>query len=101
MLETLTVTCPDCKTTLIINKKTGEIIEVRKPILEDTTGDRFKDAFLKVKSSKERAEAKFNEAKDKRTERLKNLDQIFKDTMKKVQEKGDEEEKPVSPYDLD
>lgn len=101
MLETINITCPECNTVLIIDKKTGKIIEKRKPILEESTGDRFQDAFKKVKESADRAEAKFKAAEEKRKDRLKNLDQIFKDSMKKVQEKGGASEKPLSPFDLE
>jgi len=101
MIETLSITCPGCHTIIIIEKKTGKVIEVREPILEKSTGDRFQDAFQKVKESAERAEAKFKDADEKRKERLKNLDQIFKESIKKVQEEGEITEKPKSPYDLE
>lgn len=101
MLETISITCPECKTVLIVDKKTGQIIEKRKPILEESCGDRFEDAFKKVKQSAERADAKFKEAQDKRNERLKNLDQFFKDSVKKAKEEGETPQKPASPFDLE
>jgi hypothetical protein len=101
MIETITVTCPECKVILVIDKKTGNIIEKRDPILTESTGDRFKDAYIKVKESGKRAQEKFNQAQEKRKERLQNVDKIFKDSLKNIQEKGEMEEKPPSPYDLE
>jgi len=42
---TFKITCPCCDTILVINKVTGEILEHRKPLVENPSGDRFADAL--------------------------------------------------------
>ena len=100
MEETLKVTCPVCKSVLIIERKTGNILEVRKPILEDSSGDRFKDAFEKVRQSQAIAEEKFRTAQKKEKEKFKKLDELFNEKLKEVKEKGDTGP-PDRPFDLD
>ncbi|MBN1899715.1 hypothetical protein JW926_00150 [Candidatus Sumerlaeota bacterium] len=101
MVETINVRCPECKCVIVVDKKTGEVIETRKPILEDSTGDRFKDAFEKVKKSQEIAEEKFRAAREKEKNKFQKLDALFKEKMKEVKEKGEEGLPPERPYDLD
>lgn len=86
---------------MVVNKKTGEVVETRKPILEDSTGDRFKDAFEKVKKSPEIAEEKFRAAQEKEKNKFEKLDALFKEKMKEVKEKGEDDLPPERPYDLD
>ncbi len=102
MDETLKITCPCCKTVLIVNRK-GAILEERKPILDESesTGDRFEDAIKKAKSSKEIAEAKFREAQQKEKDRMARLESMFNDGMKRVKESGEPVEKPKREFDLD
>jgi hypothetical protein len=97
--EPFKVTCPDCKTILVIDAKTGEIIEKRKPIIEDTTGDRLKDAFLKAKQREDEADVLFQKAKEKERERKSKLDSIFKESVEKAKEE-DDCSKPMREMDL-
>ncbi len=100
MIETMNISCPECKCILVINRKTGDVVEVRKPILEESTGDRFKDAFEKVKQSKAVAEEKFQKAREKEKDKYKKLDALFNEKLKEVKEKGDTGP-PDRPMDLD
>ena len=54
MDKELKITCPDCGVILVVDRISGKVIEARKPIGEQSTGDRFTDAFTKVKKDKER-----------------------------------------------
>lgn len=98
-METLQVTCPDCKNILIVNRKTGEVLEVRRPIAAESTGDRFEDARQKVLGAKERAEQKFQEAKQKEKERMSRLEALFKEKHEEL--KDQPIEKPDNPFDRD
>lgn len=100
MGESIKVTCPECKCVLVIDKKTGKVIEKRKPILEESTGDRFQDAFQKVKKSHEIAEEKFRAAQEREKGKFKKLDALFSEKLKEVREKGDTGP-PERPFDLD
>lgn len=96
-METLTVKCPDCKNTLIVDRKTGQVVEVRKPILDESTGDRFEDARQKVLGTKERAEKLFEEARQKEKDKMARLDALFKE--KKEEYKDKPIERPENPFD--
>ncbi|MBN1867760.1 hypothetical protein JW916_10750 [Candidatus Sumerlaeota bacterium] len=99
MEETFKVVCPGCQSVLVIQRRDGKILETRKPILEDSTGDRFEDAFKKVKKRGQIAAEKAEEAKRKERERLKGADDFFKQALERAKESGDE--KPFNPLDAD
>jgi hypothetical protein len=96
-METLQVKCPDCANILIVDRKTGEVLEVRRPILAESTGDRFEDARKKVLDSKSRAEQLFQDAKRKESEKMARLDALFKDKAAELKDKPIE--RPDRPID--
>ncbi len=100
MYETIKVTCPCCKTILIVDRKEGKILEERRPILEESSGDRFQDAMKKVRGQKEFIESKVRDTKKRQQERKGKLDKLFEEELKKAQEEGPPE-KPLRPIDLD
>ena len=100
MSDFLEVACPECKTILIVNRRDGKIVEVRKPLIEDSTGDRFEDATRKVKREKETIARKFEEAKKRESEKMDRLNAIFEEGLKKARKEGPIE-KPFNPMELD
>lgn len=98
-METLSVKCPDCKNILIVDKKTGQVVEVRRPIVEDSTGDRFEDARQRVMTQKERAEKLFEEAREKEKNKFDRLESLFKEKAAEYKDKPIE--KPENPFDRD
>ncbi len=94
------IKCPCCQTILIINRIDGKVIEERKPILEQSTGDRFKDALIKSKKHKTETEKKFKEATEANKTRSESLEKMFKKSLKEVT-KNDDKSKPTSPFDFD
>ncbi len=96
MDEFLKVTCPDCNTILVVRRKDGEVVEVRKPLLKDSTGDRFQDAELKIKREKETIARKFAEAKKREETKFERLNALFDENMKKARE---EPVKKVNPLE--
>ena len=56
------IKCPCCNTILVIDRIDGKVIEERRPILEQSSGDRFKDALIKSKQQKVTIEKKFKES---------------------------------------
>ncbi|MBX7245047.1 MAG: hypothetical protein K1X53_06090 [Candidatus Sumerlaeaceae bacterium] len=94
------VKCPCCNTILIVDRKTGKILDERRPILDQSTGDRYQDALKKVRERGSVAEEKFQKFQSDRKTKSAKLDALFKDTLKKVEESG-EEIGPVNPYDRD
>ena len=99
MDENIKVKCPCCDSILIIRRRDGEILEVREPIVEESSGDRFQDAFEKVKGRGAAAAAKVAEAQRREAEKLKGADDFFKQALERAREaKG---EKPISPMDVE
>lgn len=92
------ITCPECKTILVVERRTGKVVEVRRPILEQSTGDRFEDAFKKVKERTTLAEEKFRKAQEAEKAKQEKLERLFREAKKKVEESG-EELRPLNPYD--
>lgn len=96
MSETLQVECPECGTVLVVVRKTGKVIEVRKPLLDkdQQSGDRFEDARRRVEEANQRIEDKVAAAKKAQDEKLSKLDALFKDRKKEIEEEGEEVERP-------
>lgn len=98
MEENIKVKCPGCENILIVRRRDGKLLEVRKPIVEESTGDRFEDAFIKVRGSGEAVRAKVAEAKKREAEKLKGADDFFKQALERAKEAGGE--KPFNPMDM-
>jgi uncharacterized Zn finger protein (UPF0148 family) len=96
----LQVTCPGCKDILVVNRKTGKVVEVRKPLLEESTGDRFEDAMLKVRRSTSELEKKVEGAKERERGKMERLNQLFKDGLEQAKKEGPVQ-KPEREMDLD
>ena len=94
------IKCPCCNTILVIDRIDGKVIEERRPILEQSTGDRFKDALIKSKQQKVTIEKKFKESEKAHKKRSESLQNIFNDSLKKVNE-SDDKLKPLTPFDYD
>ena len=98
--NTIQVTCPECQTILIVRRRDGKILERRKPIIEDSTGDRFEDAFRKVKRSGGEIERKVEEARERERTKMDRLDALFKEGLERAEKEGPIK-KPTSDMDLD
>jgi len=100
MEKYIKIKCPSCGSILIIDKIDEKIVEVRKPLIEKSTGDRFKDAFLKYQSSKNETEKKFEQLKQEEKHKKDKLDDLFKKSINKVKKSG-KIEKEIRDIDLD
>ena len=94
------IKCPCCQTILVIDRIDGKVIEERKPVLQQSTGDRFKDALIKSKNQKSETEKKFKEAAEANKTRSESLESMFQKSLKEVS-KSDDKSKPISPFDFD
>jgi hypothetical protein len=97
---TFEIRCPGCNLILIVDRVTGKVLEQRKPLVEDSTGDRFKDAFLRVEKLGERVESKVAQVKEREKTKMDRLNKLFDQSMKKKIEEGDTGP-PSRPMDLD
>lgn len=96
----LKVICPKCKTVLIVDRITGEIIDVREELVADSTGDRFQDALKKIKHDRAEAEELFAKSQEAEKNKSKTLDDLFKKSLDQVKKEGPIE-KPLKKIDLD
>ncbi len=96
------VPCPECKTVMIVRRKDGKVVEVRKPILDDadSTGNRFADAEKKVRGEKDAITKKFEEAKERERTKMDRLNALFKENLERAKQEGPIT-KPVGPFDRD
>ena len=96
MEENIKITCPCCDSILIIRRRDGALLETREPIVEESSGDRFEDAFAKVKSRSKVVDDKVSSLKKKEAERLKGADDFFKQALARARE---DNSKPINPMD--
>ena len=94
------VKCPGCDTVLIVDRRSGKVVETRKQLIEDTTGDRFEDAFKKVKRSKGDVERRVEEAREREKNKMDRLNALFKEGLQKAEKEGPIT-KPDRELDLD
>jgi len=100
MDNTLTVKCPTCHDLLVIDRITGEILEVRKPLVAESSGDRFADALKKIKSSAQETEDKFQKSRAAEKNKKKDLDALFEKSLEQAK-KEDPTAKPLRGIDLE
>jgi hypothetical protein len=102
-MKSLEVKCPGCTSILIVDPKTGKVLEHRKPLLNEnqSTGDRFADARKRVESASERIEKQVEEAKRAQKDKLSKLESLFQERKKEIEQSGEPIEKPESPFGMD
>jgi hypothetical protein len=90
MAELLKVECPECRCTLFVERATGRVVEVRKPVSDQMKGeDRFDALFRKAKNRGDAAMQKFAEAQEREKTKLDRLNSLFEETKDRVEESGD------------
>jgi len=90
MAEFLETKCPECKCTLFINRATGKVVEVRRPVEDQKKGEERFDALMrKAKTRGDAAIEKFSKAKEREKSKFERLDSLFKETLTRVEESGD------------
>ena len=102
-MKNFEIKCPDCNTILIVDRLSGKILEVRKPLLEESesTGDRFEDARKRVESSHDRVNEKVEEVQRAQKEKMAKLDALFSERKKEIEDSGEPVEKPDSVFGPD
>ncbi|MCD4813622.1 hypothetical protein K8S19_08020 [bacterium] len=82
------IPCPKCNVVLIVDRITGELIESREPLIEESTGDRFQDSLKKVKTSPKLAEALFEKSKQAEKTKHQDLDNLFNKSLDQAKKEG-------------
>ncbi len=100
MSDTWQITCSCCDTILIVERKSGKVLEERKPILEQSSGDRYEDALKKVRDRPGQAEEKYTRFQSDQDAKKARLNALFDERLKEINDSGEEVEK-VNPLEMD
>jgi hypothetical protein len=100
-VRTMNITCPGCQTILVVNKDTGTILEVRAPLVDNPSGDRFADALQAHKDHKDKLKGLFSESVAGVSEQEKERRAIFEESLKKARQEGVSDEPELRDIDLD
>ncbi|MDH5637111.1 MAG: hypothetical protein OEZ04_01310 [Nitrospinota bacterium] len=99
MERDIKVSCPCCGAILFVDRINGQITETRKPLVEESTGDRFQDAVVKSQKEREESEAFFDNLKENREKQKKLTEELFQTSLEEA--KKNKGEKPHSIFDAD
>src|SRR5215468_5483425 len=92
--KTIRVRCTCCDAVLTVDKTSGEVLFTDKPKAAKVS---FEDALQKVKQDQETSEDRFQNAFMKEKDRMSVIDKKFEEAMKRK----DELEMPIKPIDMD
>lgn len=95
----LKIKCPCCESLLFVDRVSGKIIETRKPLVEQSTGNRLDDAFKKNIVDKESRSSIFDDMADNLAKKKKLSEELFKASLEDA--KKDKDAKPHSIFDAD
>jgi len=101
IVRTLNVTCPDCKVTLVVNRDTGAVLEVRKPLVDDPSGNKLADALRAHEGHRAKVRGLFSESLADVSKREQERKEVFEQSLKKARESDVDEEQPLRDIDLD
>jgi len=99
--KTVEVTCPCCRTILVLDRQTHKVLEKRPPLLaeEESTGDRWSDARKLVDTAGERISKKVEAAKEAQKNKLSRLDALFRERKQELEESGEPIDRPDNIFD--
>ncbi|HUO86413.1 MAG TPA: hypothetical protein VM617_03415 [Thermoanaerobaculia bacterium] len=96
----LTVSCPDCGSSLTVDAATGEVLAHRAAKRPLAGGHDFDSLLAGLDSDRERAEETFERARAAERDRDRLLEEKFREAVKRAEEDPDEGP-PRRPFDLD
>ncbi|MDH5510277.1 MAG: hypothetical protein OEZ32_07965 [Nitrospinota bacterium] len=99
MERDIKLSCPCCGAILFVDRINGQITETRKPLVEQSSGDRFQDAVVKTQKDKEKRDAFFDNLKENREKQKKLTEELFKASLEEARK--NKAEKPSSIFDAD
>ena len=91
----LEITCPCCKSRILVDVRTQAVLRTRRPEEHDDTGKPvvgeadWSDALSKVKQRSEGAPSKLDAALQNEREKTSRLDDLFKQANEKLRKKKD------------
>ncbi len=97
--DKLTVRCPHCDTSLVIDVATGQVLHHKAPKKESASHD-FDALLSDLDASKERADEIFDRELGSIKDKDRLMEEKFREALKRAEEEGDDG-RPVRPWDLD
>lgn len=95
----LKIKCPCCESLLFVDRVSGKIIETRKPLVEQSSGNRLDDAFEKNRQDKKSRSTIFDDMAINLEKKKKLSEELFQSSLEDV--KKDKNVKPHSIFDAD
>ncbi len=88
-MANIKIICPECKTEIIIDKETGNILISTKPKAQDT--QTLEERLKSIKEEKEKAEDLFKKELQTLKDKERILEEKFKEAFKKLKEEKEKE----------
>ena len=98
MSDTITVTCPHCKSALVIDVSAGVVVEHTPPVRTKEKID-FDDRLQQMQAEKARSADRLAEAMREEKDKDRLLEDKFRSLMEKA--KDDDGSRPIRDIDLD
>ncbi|MFN2441205.1 MAG: 2-nitropropane dioxygenase [Thermoanaerobaculia bacterium] len=96
MSENIEILCPDCDSTIVIDRDTGQILWHKAK--EKSQKHNFDSMLSELKSQKDEMAKKFDREMESQKDRARLLEEKFKQAM----QRADKSDKPMkNPLDLD
>lgn len=99
MDATLKVECPECHCVLVVDRRSGKVLEVRRPIREASSGDRLEDALRNVRERGTKLDDKMKAVREAEKQKATRLEGLFKEGLDRA--KDDDTTSGPRPFDLD
>lgn len=99
--DSLSVTCPDCGSDLVIDVATSEILFHKKRKGPIAGGKDFESLFAEMDSQKARAEKLFEREQAAQKDRSRLMEEKFEEAFRRASEEDDDDKPPPRPFDLD
>ncbi len=96
----LRLRCPDCKSDLVVDSATGEVLSHRAHEAPPAGGKNLESLLGDLDKNKAEAESLFDREMEAMKDRDRLLEEKFKEALKRAEESPDDEP-PPRPFDLD
>lgn len=98
--DRLTVFCPECRTEIVVDVGTGQVLRHEAPRGKIAGGKNLEDLMADLDESKKRASEVFDREVTSFEERDRLLEAKFEEALKKSKE-SDNDDLPLKPWELD
>lgn len=97
MSKNFEILCPDCETTIVVDRLTGEVL-LHKPKERRGPGGSLESMVAGLETQRSEAEKRFEKQLESQKDRSRILEEKFKEALERAEKTT---EKHVNPFDLD